>query len=322
MKIRAIGLMSGGLDSCLAVKIIQEQNIEVLALSFETPFFSAQKSIVMCGYLNVPIRVIDFTEEHLQMLKNPRYGYGKNMNPCIDCHGLMFKKAGELMHLEKFDFIFTGEVLNERPMSQNSRALRIVEKLSGLKGFILRPLSAKLLDETVPELEGKVDRTRLLDICGKGRLRQMELAANYGLTDYPTPAGGCLLTDINFSKRLRDFLSICENPSRNTLDILKYGRILKLSEKARLIVGRNENENNKITELAEYDDILIDAADFPGPTGLLMFEKNDGLIKLSAEIIAAFSKTENNNQVSVTCGDKNILVDKKDKSLYAALYQA
>jgi tRNA U34 2-thiouridine synthase MnmA/TrmU len=197
-----VGLLSGGLDSILAICVLREQNIRIEAVAFITPFFgpgNAQKAVKM---LNVPLHVVDITDVHLQMLKKPKHGYGSGMNPCIDCHALMFREAGKLMQQWGADFLFSGEVLGERPMSQNKQSLRVVARDSGFEEYIIRPLSAKLLPITKPEHEGKVDRERLLDIQGRSRKRQMELAKQYGITEYPEPAGGCRLTEPNFSKRL------------------------------------------------------------------------------------------------------------------------
>jgi len=188
LKVNAIALFSGGLDSILAVKVIQEQDIDVLGITFVTPFFGAKKSIEAAKRIGLPLLTLNITEEHLVMLKAPKYGYGRNMNPCIDCHALMLKIAGEKMEELGADFLFTGEVLGQRPMSQGKQSLHVVAKNSGYNGYVLRPLSATLLPETIPETEGKVNRKRLLDIQGRGRKRQMEMAKNYGIrTTQPLP---------------------------------------------------------------------------------------------------------------------------------------
>ncbi|HOO90034.1 MAG TPA: tRNA 4-thiouridine(8) synthase ThiI, partial [Syntrophales bacterium] len=212
LKVRGIALISGGLDSILAVKVVQEQGIEVQGVAFETPFFSAHRAVEACRNINLPLSVVDFTQDHLAMLKAPRYGYGKNMNPCIDCHILMLKKAGEMMEAQGADFVFTGEVMGQRPMSQGKQSLHVVAKRSGYQDYIVRPLSARLLPETKPEIEGKIDRLKLLDIQGRGRKRQMEMAVRYNIDHYATPAGGCLLTEPGFAKRLRDLFDHDSNP--------------------------------------------------------------------------------------------------------------
>lgn len=192
--IRAVGLLSGGLDSMLAARLLLDQGIEVLGMTFVTPFFGPEKAQRAAEQLGIPLEVMDITVEHFRILKAPRYGYGKGMNPCIDCHALMIRKAGKCVENGRADFVFTGEVLGQRPFSQTKPSLRAVEKESGFAGRVVRPLSALLLPETFPEKEGWLDRSRLLDLRGRSRKRQMALAELYGLRDYPTPAGGCLLT--------------------------------------------------------------------------------------------------------------------------------
>lgn len=244
-KIKAVALFSGGLDSILAIKIIQAQGIEVIGVNFKSPFFGLDKALVIAKDLNVNLEVIDITEELLKILKEPKHGFGKNMNPCIDCHALMFKKAGEYMTKIGAFFILSGEVLGERPMSQNRSSLSIIERESGFEGRILRPLSALLLPETIPEKEGLVERNKLLDISGRSRKRQIELAANMGIENYPSPAGGCKLTEPAFSKRLKDLFTQ-EKYSLEEIELLKLGRHFRLGRDVKLVVGRNKNENEKI----------------------------------------------------------------------------
>jgi len=193
-KVKALGLCSGGLDSLLAGLVLKKQGIDVEWINFETPFFSAEKARNAAKSANIPLTVLDITTSYLEMLKHPSCGYGKNMNPCLDCHAFMFKIAGMRMQDKGFDFMFSGEVLGQRPMSQTRPSLRYVEKTSGFDGYILRPLSAKLLSETVPERQGKVNRSLLFGFSGRSRKPQIELANQYGVTQYPAPAGGCLLT--------------------------------------------------------------------------------------------------------------------------------
>jgi len=267
-KTKALVLLSGGLDSILAAELLKRQGIEVTALSFKSHFFNDKAAKKAADKLNIPLRTIDFSEEHLNLVKNPPHGYGKTMNPCIDCHALMLKKAKEIMEKEKFDFVATGEVLGERPMSQNVNALKLVEKESSLKGYLLRPLSAKLLDPTIPEEKGLVKREKLLDISGRSRKRQMELAKEWGIKEYPTPAGGCLLTDPGFSKRLRELFNECPDCQGNDVELLKFGR--HFWEKGiKIVVGRNEKENEQIKKLAQKGDILVEMKDYPGPLTLI-----------------------------------------------------
>ncbi|MEZ4549502.1 MAG: hypothetical protein R2874_03230 [Desulfobacterales bacterium] len=207
-KVKALGLCSGGLDSILAALVLREQGIDVIWVAFETPFFTAEKARKASVNNDIPLIVKNITDRYVPMLKHPKCGYGKNMNPCMDCHALMFQIAGEMMAETGADFLFSGEVRGQRPMSQNKNSLRYVEKNSGFDGYILRPLSAKVLPETPMEKQGLVDRERLYGFSGRSRIPQMELAKKLGVTEYPAPAGGCLLTDVGYAKRLRDLLTI------------------------------------------------------------------------------------------------------------------
>ena len=304
MKVRALGLMSGGLDSMLAVRILLDQDIEVTGISFETPFFGAEAAQKAADQIGIPLRIIDIGASHLEMLKNPKYGYGSQMNPCIDCHALMLREAGEIMKAEGFDFLCTGEVLGQRPMSQRKDALRSVDKLSGYSGYILRPLSAKLLWKTIPEELGKVDRQRLLDIQGRSRKRQMALAADYEIEEYPSPGGGCILTKAGFAARLRDLLATQKNVGLQEVELLKWGRHLRLPSGRRLVVGRIHADNLKLQELAGEKDLLLRVEGVPGPTGLLAAETTQQEVELAAEIVAAYSDAETGEEAIVEVSGK------------------
>jgi tRNA U34 2-thiouridine synthase MnmA/TrmU len=228
------------------------------------------------------LRVIDFSKEHLELVKNPKYGYGKAMNPCLDCHILMLKKLKEIMEKENFDFVATGEVLGERPMSQTKRGLKIVEEESSLKGYLLRPLSAKLLEETIPEKKKLVDREKLFDIKGRSRKRQIELAKKFGIESYPTPAGGCLLTDLEFGKKLRELLKIFPNCDGNDIELLKNGRQFWFG-KIKIVVGRNEEENLNLKKLARENDVLVELTNYPGPLTLIRNYGEKKISKLAIE---------------------------------------
>ena len=301
-KIKAVALFSGGLDSILAVKLIQEQGIEVKGVNFKTPFFGLDKTFLVAKSLDMDLEIIDITQELLEILRNPKHGLGKNMNPCIDCHTLMFKKAGEYMTKIGASFILSGEVIGERPMSQNRNSLSIIERESGFEGRILRPLSALLLAETIPEKKGLVDRNKLLDISGRSRKRQMELAVKMGIEDYPSPAGGCKLTEPAFSKRLRD-LFIQESFSLEEIELLKLGRHFRLSRNIKLVVGRNKEENEKIKEFFQEGDFLFKAKNLKGPVSLLKgaYRVNDGFIDKSCQITARYCDRdeEENEEVSI-----------------------
>ena len=276
---KAIGLLSGGLDSILATCLLQDQGIDILAISFQTPFFGTQRAQRAAAQLKVPLRTIDISGEHLQLVRNPRYGYGKNMNPCIDCRILSLKKAGEYMRQIGALFLFTGEVLGQRPMSQHKKALNIVERDSGLQGYILRPLSAAHLEPTIPEQEGWVDRNALLDISGRTRKPQISLAKEKGLTDYPNPAGGCLLTDKSFSDRFRDYLQYTEKPLLDDVHLLKVGRHFRLENGDKVIVARDEKEAQLLMDLYQENDHLLIPEDFSGPVVMLQGESLDMAIK-------------------------------------------
>ncbi|OQY13362.1 MAG: hypothetical protein B6I31_01335 [Desulfobacteraceae bacterium 4572_19] len=272
--VKALGLSSGGLDSILSALVLQKQGIEVEWISMETPFFSSVNA-KMAGKANeIPVIVKDITDEYLVMLKSPKAGYGKNMNPCMDCHALMFNIAGRVMEKKGFDFLFSGEVVGQRPMSQNKNSLRYVERHSGFAGKILRPLSAKLLPETSFEKEGLVDRQQLLNISGRSRKIQMALAKKLGVKEFPAPAGGCRLTDIGFSGRLRDLFKYEKYYSKNDLFLLHHGRHLRLNKDIKIIVGRDQRDNENILKYYDADsNVLIKMPDTPGPVVLVTGKK-------------------------------------------------
>ena len=261
-------------------------------VNFETPFFGSDKARRAASMTGVPLMVKDITPAYIKMLKDPRAGYGTNMNPCMDCHALMLEIAGSIMKDEAFDFLFTGEVLGQRPMSQTKPSLRYVEKRSGFPGYILRPLSAKLLPPTIPEEHGLVDRERLLDISGRSRKRQMELAEGYGVTQYPAPGGGCLLTDPGFSRRVKDVLEHQDEHQARDFELLKYGRHFRLDEHHKVVVGRTKGDNKQITGLIDSSrDIELRLADVPGPTVLIPSGADEDIVHEAARLCAAYSKT-------------------------------
>jgi tRNA U34 2-thiouridine synthase MnmA/TrmU len=289
--VRGLGLCSGGLDSMLAGVILREQGIQVEWVAFETPFFSSAKARKASRLTGIPLTVKPIFPEYMAMLRHPRAGYGKQMNPCMDCHALMFRLAGGIMAANGFDFLFSGEVLGQRPMSQTRPSLHYVEKHSGLGGYILRPLSARLLPETLPEKQGLVDREQLLAIQGRGRKDQIALARKFGLSDYPAPAGGCLLTDKGFSLRLKDLLDQRPEASENEIHLLKFGRHFRLNPQAKLIVGRTEKDNEGILRLHDpARDVVIDVRDYPSPIGLLPGGADERTLFLAASICVGYSK--------------------------------
>jgi len=296
---KALGLLSGGLDSTLAALTLKRQGVEVTAIAFVTPFFGADKARCAAAQIDVPLLVRDIGPVHLEMVKNPRYGYGRNLNPCIDCHAMMFRLAATVMAEEGYDFLFSGEVLGQRPMSQNMNALKAVAKHSGQPERILRPMSARLLPATPMEENGLVDRERLLDIQGRSRRRQEALAKDWGLTDYPSSGGGCLLTEKSFTGRLRDLFE--HDPQASVIDVglLKLGRQYRLSPSAKLTLGRNQANNEALQALARPQDILMRMHSFAGPLGVVSGTPGEVELLLAAQILAAHSKGKDERGVEV-----------------------
>ncbi|OQX54281.1 MAG: hypothetical protein B5M48_01390 [Candidatus Omnitrophica bacterium 4484_213] len=287
---KALALFSGGLDSVLAAKLILEQGIEVIGVNFITPFFAAdnqQRVKQIAADLGIELKTIALGDEYIEIVKSPKYGYGKNLNPCLDCRILMLKRAKGLLQRKRLSFIITGEVLGQRPMSQHKNALALIEKESNLKGLILRPLSAKLLPLTLPEKENRVDREKLLDIQGRSRKAQMELARKWRLSSYFSPSGGCLLTDPIFSQRMRDLLRY-QDTSLDNIELLKIGRHFRLSPRTKLIVGRDERENNFLVELIKTEDVCFRPIEVKGPIGIGKGNFDDSLIGLATQIIARY----------------------------------
>ena len=284
----------------LSALVLRKQGITVEWVSFETPFFSSEKARRASILTGIPLLVRNITPVYLKMLKNPRCGYGKYMNPCMDCHALMFRLAGEIMNKSGLDFLFSGEVLGQRPMSQNKQSLRYVEKQSGFDGYILRPLSAKMLPITIPEKQGLVNRELLLDISGRSRKSQMKLAEEFGISNYPSPAGGCLLTEKSYSSRLRDLFDHQDSYTEEELHLLKHGRHLRLNKNTKIIVGRTQKDNKKIKKY--YDpsvDTLIKVKNFPGPTVLMPTVGSKEVMILAASICAGYSKAPDAEPVEV-----------------------
>jgi tRNA U34 2-thiouridine synthase MnmA/TrmU len=321
---KAVALLSGGLDSNLAVRMMQEQGVEVEAIAVKTPFcdFDCGKG---CGHrvkevavdLGIKLKTVYFGEEYLKMLKDPKYGYGSGMNPCIDCRGMMYNAAKE--HMEKIgaDFIITGEVLGQRPMSQNGNALKIIENETQTNGKIVRPLSFRHLPVTDAEVQGLVKREKLGDIKGRSRRGQLQLAKKYDIADPPNAAGGCLLTDPAFSKRVRDLYDHSKDtpPDMNDVELLKIGRHFRLSDNTKLIVGRNKMENEILESLKLEDDIIIEVSNHVGPTCLLRTKKQSQKeIEIAASTALRYSDSPKDelSNVRVRMGPKN---DDEEKEL-------
>jgi len=294
---KTLALLSGGLDSTLAIRVIQQQGIEVIALNFVTVFCRCTshgscklEAVKVSEKFGIPIKVINTTERFLEIVKKPKFGYGKNMNPCIDCRINLFRIAGEYMREIGADFIITGEVLGQRPMSQRKEAMKIIDKEANLTGLVLRPLCAKHMEPTIPEKLGIVDREQLLQIRGRSRKNQIQLADVFQIKDYPCAAGGCLLTDPEFAHRMRDLVNTCD-ANVNDVNLLKVGRHFRLDPQTKVIVGRNEEDNTRLDSLSKEGDYLLNLVDMPGPLTLLRGENTEGKIQTAAQITARYGKS-------------------------------
>lgn len=305
--LKALALLSGGLDSTLAAKLIREQGVDIVAVNFTSPFCLCGKG--GCGaaetakQLKIPLKMISVGEDYLKMLRKPKYGYGKNMNPCIDCRIFMLKKAKEYAEKIGASFIFTGEVLNERPMSQHLKALEIIETEAKLKGKILRPLSARLLPKTEAEEKGWVDREKLLDIRGRSRKRQIALAEKLDIRDYPCPAGGCLLTYREFAAKLRDLFKHRKKAGAKEISLLKIGRHFR-SKRSKIIVGRNQAENKQLLQMRGARDYCFEVPDCGSPTTLLQGPKTQEAIKKAAALTLRYSDNREKTALVKFGGEK------------------
>ena len=287
---KGLSLISGGLDSQLAVRVLEGAGAYMEGVSFSTPFFSPDAAIKAADALGIKLHIVDFTADEIALIENPPHGFGGAMNPCIDCHAMMIKRAGELMMKLGFDFVSTGEVMGQRPMSQNKQSLGVVEKASGMKGRLVRPLSAKLLEPTLPELEGKLNREKLLDISGRGRERQIALAAEFGIVDYPSPAGGCKLTEKGFGRKLKDLKDHEGLSERKLVELLNIARRFRLPDGTSVILGRDRIENAALKECSEY--IVVSPINCPGPTAVIPAAKSPEDMRLAISLVAAYSRSD------------------------------
>ena len=284
---RGLSLMSGGLDSQLAVRVLQRAGAEVEGVCFSTPFFDCAAAKRAAAALGVKLHVVDFLDDEIALSKNPPHGFGGAMNPCIDCHATMIRRAGEMMERFGFDFVATGEVRGQRPMSQNAQSLVTVEKASGLSGRLVRPLSAKLLEPTIPEQEGLLDREKLLDLSGRGRERQIALAAEFGIVEYPSPAGGCKLTEAGFSRKLRDLMEHEGLDDRRLVELSVVARRFRLPDGTSVMLGRDQREN---AILNGEKGVVIFPVNVAGPTALLPCVCSDADMELAKGIVCAYSR--------------------------------
>jgi len=311
---KALAMLSGGLDSMLAIRMILRRGIDVEAVNFVTPFCLCNRCYLseFIKELSVKLHRINLGQEFLDLVVNPPHGYGSQMNPCIDCRILMFRKAKEVAKRIGAEYIVTGEVLNERPFSQGREALLMIEKEAGLEGKILRPLSAKLLPQSEPEKEGSVDRNSLLAIRGRRRLPQIELARKMGVKDYPCPAGGCLLTDPSFARRLGEHLSHEGRLRPEDVTLLRVGRHFRL-ETVKIVVGRDEDENKRLSLIAQKQSFpTLEVIGYPGPVSLYVGEERPDLMERAAAITARYSDAPKETIVKVACkGLKEQIIETK-----------
>ena len=305
-KAKAIALYSGGLDSTLAILQMVNCGVEIEALHFNTDLVPDEKTRPLLNNLKADadrygysFRSIHLGNKFLEIVKSPRHGYGKNMNPCIDCKILMLREAAKYMRESRADFVVTGEVLGQRPMSQMRPVLEMIERESGLVGLIVRPLSGKLFEPTIPEQEGLIKRDWLLDISGRSRKEQMRLADKFHLGTYASPAGGCCLTDPNYSRRLRDLFAFAGDFDSNDIFLLSVGRHFRLDEKAKLVIGRDQWDNEALEKLVRPDDYVFEVTGVGSPLGLLRGRPNDDTIELAARITARYSDAKKEPSVTV-----------------------
>ncbi len=315
---RAVALYSGGLDSTLAILAVLRQGIEVKAVTFLNHFGCDMSDRSSCSRNPFPaaekfgfeVKLSHLSEKFIEIVKNPKFGHGKNMNPCMDCRILMLKEAREFMEMTSAEFLITGEVLGQRPMSQRRDALDIIDKESGLKGHVLRPLSAKLLRPTLAEQRGIVDRSLLYGFSGRTRKPQIALAGEFGLTDYPAPAGGCLLTEPNYSHRLKELLLHDPDPSLMDLQLLRVGRHFRLNHRCKIIVGRNKEENEQLSKLDRNEGSFLRVMNYGGPITFLQGSFDGDDIMTAAAICARYSDAKSlpEVEVAVRAGTEEFLV--------------
>ncbi len=310
-KKKVVALLSGGLDSRLAVKMMQNQGFDVTAVAIKTPFcdFDCGRG---CGFeiretadsLGVDLKTVYLGDDYIEMLKHPKHGFGSGMNPCIDCRAMMFKAGKKVMDDIGAEFIISGEVLGQRPMSQFAPALKTIEKESDLEGIIVRPLSAGLLPPTKPEMDGIIKRENLGMIRGRSRKEQLKMAKEFGFDNPPNAGGGCLLTDPKFSLRAKDLFQHIETPNTNDIDLLKIGRHFRFDNNTKLIVGRHKDENEMIKALALPGDTLFETKDHVGPVSILRGDDSEKNQKLAAAITLRYSDAPRDVS-SIVIAEKN-----------------
>ncbi len=285
---KGLVLFSGGLDSILAVRIMEEQGCHVEGVTFSSPFFKLSPAVKYAEQIGLKLHVVDFTDDISELVQHPPHGFGGAMNPCIDCHARMIQRAGELVEKLGFDFIATGEVVNQRPMSQTNKNLKVVAATSGKEDILIRPLSAQLLPPTKPELDGKVDRSKLHGIEGRSRTKQAELVEHFGIKEHPSSGGGCLLTEKLFCRKLDDLIKHNLISSRRELELLKVGRHFRISENAKAVVGRDQSDNKRLAALVNEGFIIVHTCSVPGPTAAVTPTATEDDLKVVGSICASY----------------------------------
>jgi tRNA-specific 2-thiouridylase len=322
-KAKAIALLSGGLDSTLAILVLLKQDIEVTAITYLTHFGCDITDSSSCSKDPFPaaerygfkVKLSHLADKFIDIVKNPKHGHGKNMNPCMDCRILMLREAKQLMELTGADFLVTGEVLGQRPMSQRKDTFPLIDREADVEGLVLRPLSARLLKPTAAEMSGLVNRDMLYGFSGRTRRPQMALAKELGLIEYPAPAGGCLLTDPIYSYRLKELLSHDNDPDMRMINLLQVGRHFRVTDNCKVIIGRNQKENEKITSLTAKDDWILWVENYGSPTTIISGNPDQRTIETAAAMTARYSDAKHLPEVNVTIfcetgGQKDIVTVK------------
>ncbi|ACM18810.1 thiamin biosynthesis protein ThiI-related adenine nucleotide alpha-hydrolase superfamily protein [Geotalea daltonii FRC-32] len=325
MQKKALALLSGGLDSTLAVKVMLDQGIAVEALNFTSPFCTCtsknagckSEAVRVAEEFGIPIKVMHKGLDYLEIVGNPRHGYGKGMNPCIDCRIFLLTKAREYMQASGAHFVITGEVLGQRPMSQRRDTLRVIERESGLEGLLLRPLSAKHFAPTIPEQEGWVDRDRLLAIQGRSRKEQMQLAEDLDVKNYPCPAGGCLLTEVSFVPKVKDVFDHSDSLNLRDFRLIKLGRHFRIGDRTKVIVGRDEAENNLLESAVQAGEATLRWEEGSSPLTVVTGKQDEALLEKAAKILLRYTKAEPDTECiikAIVDGSEKQLKVKKDYS--------
>jgi len=299
-KRKALALLSGGLDSTLAVKMMLDLGLEVEALNFTSPFCTCtgknagckSEAVRVAQEFNIPIKVMHKGIDYLEIVRNPRHGYGKGVNPCVDCRIYLLTKAREYMAESGADFVITGEVLGQRPMSQRRDTLRVIERESGLEGLLLRPLSAQHFEPTIPEKEGWVDRDKLLAIKGRSRKELFQLADEIDVKNYPCPAGGCLLTELSFVPKVRDMFDHADELDLRDCRLLKVGRHFRIGERTKVIIGRDESDNNLLETARQPGEAAVTWLDGNTPVGVIVGRQGSEYLDLASRIMLRYTKAE------------------------------